>query len=265
MRLHLYYIFTTVLVVVLTIFIFGVLISDAVLLRDNFERKEVKTAVVVDTTKVIRVKGIDVSHYQGDIPWNNLSTSIDFAICKASEGKSLLDTEFKANWANIKSSGRIRGAYHFYLTSDDPVTQANFFWKTVSDYEATDLPLILDIESASLRGTVTPEQLQKDILEFLNSLQEASGKTPIIYSNTSFATQYLNNAALARYPLWVAEYTSRDDPKIPSAWQEVGWNFWQKSDTYDLGKIEGDVDFDLFNGSREQLIQFISKETGSVQ
>ena len=234
----------------------------------NETSKSKSTAPVVmvsDTPYEDQAKGIDISHYQGALDWNELSDKITFVICKATEGRSLVDTEFTDNWSNIKNSGRIRGAYHFYISSDDPVQQANFFWQTIPSYAHDDLPLVLDIESASLRGNITNEHLQSDVLTFLQTLESLSSKTPMIYSNTDFAQQYLNSKEFAIYPLWVAEYTSNSAPRVPAAWSETGWVFWQRSDTYDLKADHGDTDFDLFNGSTEKLKDFLEYSSRVAQ
>lgn len=246
------------------VLVFCVLISEEVLKEEQFKRTakttnslSSPTGVVPIPTDTFQIKGIDVSHYQGNISWDSLTPTITFAICKATEGRSLMDTEFSHNWTQIKLSGRVRGAYHFYLTSDDPETQAQFFWKTVStDYQSSDLPLILDIEQGSLRKKISPEALQADVLSFLTTLEKLSGNIPMVYCSTYFANEYLDNPKLSRYPLWLAEYTTRATPNIPKTWQQTGWRFWQKSDSYDLKQISGELDFDLFHGSKADLQAF---------
>lgn len=45
--------------------------------------------------KNYEVKGVDVSHYQGDIDWEILSNQgIKFAFIKATEGKSFVDVYY---------------------------------------------------------------------------------------------------------------------------------------------------------------------------
>ena len=49
--------------------------------------------------KEYKIKGIDVSAYQGDIDWNILSKQgIDFVFIKATEGSSYVDEMFKRNY-----------------------------------------------------------------------------------------------------------------------------------------------------------------------
>ena len=74
------------------------------------------------------LRGIDVSHYQGTINWNQVSKSgIKFACAKATEGETNVDPSFHANWIGMKSVGLTRCAYHFAHPKDDAVTQVKDF------------------------------------------------------------------------------------------------------------------------------------------
>ena len=65
--------------------------------------------------KEYKIKGIDVSAYQGDIDWNILSKQgIVFAFIKATEGSSYVDERFKTNYENASKTDLKIGAYHFF-------------------------------------------------------------------------------------------------------------------------------------------------------
>ena len=50
--------------------------------------------------------GVDVSNYQGTVDWPALAgQGVDFAFLKATEGSSLVDKQFSANWQNARSAG----------------------------------------------------------------------------------------------------------------------------------------------------------------
>ncbi|GAB3945970.1 hypothetical protein GCM10027614_38610 [Micromonospora vulcania] len=54
--------------------------------------------------------GIDVSHYQGTINWTSVrNAGIQFAFIKATEGTSVKDSAFNANYVNSYNAGVIRG------------------------------------------------------------------------------------------------------------------------------------------------------------
>lgn len=216
-----------------------------------------------DTVSLGSAMGLDVSHYQGDIDWENIDPEVTFVICKATQGVSFKDPMFATNWSRIKASGRIRGAYHFYVASDDPYLQAEFFWNLIKEeaYEDNDLPLVLDVEEASIGSTsVAPGRLERDVLTFLNTISELSGKLPIVYVDPSFANTYFKDSRLAKYPLWIAEYTEKDAPTIPNVWTNNGWDFWQRSAKYTEKGILGNVDHDLFDGDINDLKEFAANK-----
>ena len=52
------------------------------------------------------VRGVDVSHYQGEIDWVVLGQQdIDFAYIKATEGSFHIDEKFSQNWSGAALSG----------------------------------------------------------------------------------------------------------------------------------------------------------------
>lgn len=205
------------------------------------------------------LKGIDISHYQGDFVTDLAShKTLDFVISKATQGLTYVDAKFKSNWKALKQEGYIRGAYHFYDANDNAQQQALHFINTVGDISAGDIAPIVDIEGVSLSklDASTDKQkiaiIEKGLFQLLADLQLHYGRKPIVYTNYTFAQKYLLNTKFSDYPLWLAEYTSEKQPKIPNAWKEKGFKIWQKSDTYKLDSIE--LDYDVFYGTRRQLI-----------
>lgn len=91
------------------------------------------------------VEGIDVSWYQKKIDWQEVATSKVFAFIKATEGVTLEDKAFASNWTGARTAGVLRGAYHFFHPSADPIKQAEFFLSTVVTCE---LPPVLDVEAS---------------------------------------------------------------------------------------------------------------------
>ncbi len=206
---------------------------------------------------VLDVRGIDVSHFQGVIPWDTLATRLQFAFCKATEGETYVDPSFQANWGHIKTAGLYRGAYHFYRSDDDPEAQANFFIQTVGALGSNDLPLVLDVEAEGLAQPPSDTTLQRDIFLFLEVLEANTGKRPIIYTSTNFANRYLTNVKFGKYPLWIASY-QEDKPNVPEAWKNTSWDFWQKTDHYTVA--DEAFDFDVFKGNPAALKVFVEND-----
>ena len=93
----------------------------------------------------VTTKGIDVSHFQGNVDWAKVkATGAAFAFAKATEGTATIDKMFATNWPAMKNAGLLRGAYHFFHGSKDATDQANFFLSKFS-VVAGDLPPVLDV------------------------------------------------------------------------------------------------------------------------
>jgi lysozyme len=221
---------------------------------DTIQTKQTGTVLPLDS--VVSVCGLDISKYQGNL-LKDLSQldNLHFVICKASQGITLVDAEFKYNWQRLQQLKLVRGAYHFFVGNDDPVQQAQHFLKTVGALAKNDIPLIIDIEEGSLTGAVSKNKLQNDLLRCLQYLHQNSGRKPVIYTDLSFANTYLQQPALAEYPLWLAEYSRRPVPVLPENWKEKGIVFWQKNDTLTIHSRK--TDFDVFVGNGTEFGEFI--------
>jgi GH25 family lysozyme M1 (1,4-beta-N-acetylmuramidase) len=200
--------------------------------------------VKANPAKIKKRYGIDISRWNGKLLNHKLPDSIHFVICKATEGITLVDNRFKRNWKKIKSLGLTRGAYHFYLANDDPIKQAEHFWKQIKDRDSSDIVPIIDIERGSIKydQKIDAITLQSGVLTFLNHLERLSSTTPMVYVNLDFANQYITHQKFAKYPLWIADYTSNDTPEIPNIWKDVGYTIWQKSSSYKEDAIINDLD-----------------------
>jgi lysozyme len=187
------------------------------------------------------VKGIDVSHYQGTVDWQQVrAAGNQFAFAKATEGVTLADSEFAANWAGMKAAGILRGAYHFFEPTDDAGQQAEFFLNTVQ-FESGDLPPVLDVETAA----ATSEELWQGVQTWLDQVESSTGMVPILYLDGSFADENHAPASLANYPLWLAQYDV-EQPTPPTGW--TTWLLWQYSQSGTVNGVSGPVDLDELNG-----------------
>ncbi len=192
------------------------------------------------------LRGVDVSSYQGSIAWSSVKASgIAFGFAKATEGVTLRDPEFAANWAGMKAAGVVRGAYHFFHPNESATAQASFVLSTVGALGAGDLPIVLDFE---VLDGVSEATAVNDALTFLRTVTQATGKTAILYMSSGFLGG--SYPALATYPLWVANY-GVSCPGLPSEWP--AWSFWQNSDSGNVSGISGGTDTNVFNGSLAAL------------
>ncbi|MCQ2112788.1 MAG: glycoside hydrolase family 25 protein [Bacteroidaceae bacterium] len=202
------------------------------------------------------VRGIDISHYQGEIDWDKVACTtiggvpIRFVIVKATEGTDMLDEFFNQNFFQARHKGILRGAYHFFNPSSDPRRQAVYYCRMVQ-LEDDDLVPVLDVEKT---GNLTPERLQKAVKVWMDYVENHYGVTPILYTSSSFRREYLNSPDFDKYPYWIAHYYVKQ-PKYQGRWY-----FWQHSDRAHVDGIKGHVDVNLFNGSYEDLLQLTVEE-----
>ncbi len=205
------------------------------------------------------IQGIDISHFQGTINWDEIKENgISYVYIKASEGNTFKDPRFTTNRSLAKKHGVYRGAYHFYETGINPITQAQNFVSAVKQIEIGDLPPVLDLEQGGIKTTITKERYQKNTLHWLHYVEKKLGVTPIIYCSANFGNEYLNNPKFAKYKLWIAEYTQKT-LYLPYTWKKTGWTFWQRTDLKKLKGVNGDVDYDLFNGDSKAFYSLVKQ------
>lgn len=199
------------------------------------------------------LKGIDVSYAQGEIDWAAVRASgIAFALIKATEGKTSQDSQFSRNWAVSKSVGVVRGAYHFFHFSDDPVEQANSFLASATP-QAGDLVPAVDVETTD--GITDANVLVDRLSQFTSAVEKTlKGRRMLIYTDWNFWNSSMQGSdAFAGHPLWVAEYNRDPAPTLPHGWSN--WTVWQHDDNGTVNGITGAVDLDVFNGATlKQLV-----------
>jgi lysozyme len=193
------------------------------------------------------IHGIDISHHQGDIDWDELrekgminETPIRFIMIKATEGATKIDDNFEDNFYQAREYGFTRGAYHFYSVHSPAKQQANFFINKVK-LEKGDLPPVLDVEHKP--KDQTDEEFKASVLEWLEMVERHYGVKPIIYTYYKFKLQYLSDPVFDEYPYWIAHYY------VDEVEYEGPWKFWQHTDVGKLPGIKGNVDFNIYNGS----------------
>lgn len=209
----------------------------------------------IDIPVGYNIHGIDVSRYQGYISWpavKNMQVKdvqIGFAFIKATEGLTNVDKNFKRNWAKAKEAGITRGAYHFFITTKSGKAQALNFIKNVQ-LEPGDLPPVLDIEH--LYG-VRPEVMRQQIKAWLQLIENSYKVKPIIYTYVDFYNRYLGTE-FDEYPLWIAHYFAKREPRI-----ERDWLFWQFNDGGSVDGILPKTDFNVFSSDSSDFKALLIK------
>lgn len=204
------------------------------------------------------LRGVDVSHYQGDIDWVKIQNqNVDFAFIKATEGSSHVDECFYDNWQAAAETELLVGAYHFFSFDSDAETQAELFINTVGNMSGKITPVI-DIEYYGDKSQNPPdkEQVDEQFGKMLDILEEHYHTKPIIYTTYKVYRRYIKGR-FNDYPLWIRNVYYPPGPEI-----EVDWTFWQYTDTAQLDGYNGDekyIDMNVFYGSMEELEKLIVK------
>lgn len=193
--------------------------------------------------------GIDVSHHQGRIDWQQVAKASDskdcpvrFVFMKATEGGTFLDSSFQENIEGARKAGFVCGIYHFYNPGTSPRKQADFYISNVKLQKGDFVPVV-DVERAGRSS----DALQRELLDFLSALESHYGVKPILYTSSKFRNHVLDNPIFDRYPLWVAHYyVSRPNT-------EHDWRFWQFTDRARIEGIDTFTDLNVFRGTKQDF------------
>ena len=240
-----------VLLIILGIFILGVLsaitlyhmVWNGVILLNNPSKRKYP------------VRGVDVSHYQGDIDWDVLSgEDIDYAFIKATEGSSFVDDRFAYNFTHAQKYDISVGAYHFFSFSSPGVTQAENFIATVTPFPGM-LPPVIDLEfyGEFAENPLSKEKVDAELRSMISSLEAYYGLKPIIYATEDSYELYLVND-YEEYDIWIRNVKTK--AKMSDGRQ---WTFWQYTNREQLDGYNGDekfIDMNVFWGSTEEFAAY---------
>jgi len=196
------------------------------------------------------VRGMDVSHYEGVIDWDQVKTAgLSFVYIKATDGVDIVDAQFARNWAGATKAGLAKGAYHFYDFCKSGRAQAALFAKTVPAEEET-LPPTIDLEQSKECAKMPAKAaFRKSLAVFVAKVRAVYHREPVLYVNASIYAQYLEGEG-DPYRLWIAD-VRHAAPVMPAG---AAWTFWQYGWHGKVpGIAVGEVDLDVFNGTPQTL------------
>lgn len=210
-----------------TALILAALIVAAPWLYRNFELSAARYAV----------KGVDVSHYQGEIDWRALrQNGVRFAYIKATDGM-------------------VRGAYHYFSLCKSGAVQAANFIAAIPAGTGS-LPHALDVEQMEPcpKGRRVAHPLA-EIGAFLDAAEKHFGQRPIVYTTQEFYEAYFRNG-------WSSEQLGKERFWLRSLHRAPGygqWILWQYHNRGRRDGIDGPVDLNAFNGSVEEFEKFAAR------
>jgi lysozyme len=196
------------------------------------------------------VRGIDVSHHQGNIDWARVAADdVGFAIIKATEGGDHRDRLFAANLAAARKAGLAVGAYHFFTFCRPGADQARNFIDVVP-HDRSLLPPVVEIEfvgNCARRPTVA--QLEVELKAFLVPVEAAFGKKAIVYLIDAAVDVYARAAPnRARWVRSLVRHPGHDN-----------WIYWQYHNAGRVDGIAGDVDLNVLQGPPSRLAELVDE------
>ncbi len=203
-------------------------------------------------------KGIDVSHFQGNIDWNRVKENIDFAILRLGwigNTNHTLDTKFETYYRDCKNAGIPIGVYVYNYCNSQERAQNGAEWAVnqLKD-KSIDLPIYIDMEDRTIEN-LGKNKLTNICIAF-NTVIENAGYWAGVYANLNWYTNYLNKDTIKeRYTTWVAHYGVSQDR------YEGQYDMLQYSDTGKLVGISGNVDMDIMY--RDLINEIKESNTGT--
>ena len=208
---------------------------------------------------------IDVSSCNGSIDFAAIAAAgITGVYCRATLGTTI-DSRLQSTRAGARSAGLIFGAYGVLVPGANAMAQAIAYIHAIGALTPTDLPPVVDFESAGDRPA--------DAETWCAHVEEMLGRRCGLYSYRAYldALKLPFSHPLAHRWLWLADYEATSHP--PPPFTEA--KFWQAfgdggvalvATAFGETGIPGahldgsgvHVDRDLFEGSRDELLAWIA-------
>ncbi len=187
-----------------------------------------------------KTRGIDVSHYQGNINWHTVAgdRNVNYVYIKATEGMNLVDKMYYHNLRAAHAAGIPVGTYHFFSPTASVTTQINNLISAMPNLREQDLVPMIDVETI---GKTSAANFRSRLRQFLASVEQKYGVKPIIYTGTNFYNKYLCGY-FDDYMFMIAKYSEG----FPELHGNPRFVIWQYSSTGHVSGIRGYVDQSVF-------------------
>ena len=174
-----------------------------------------------------KLKGIDVSGWQGVIDFNTVKESgVDFVIVKAGEKYETMKT-WETNYANAKRAGLLVGAYWFsHATTPAAAKKEAQAFIGAMKGKSFDFPVYLDIEKTD-QFDIGIDACTQVIETFCTTLEKA-GYYAGVYCSTYWYTNFVHENVRLKRPAWIADYRG-------NCYYNAAYGIWQ----YGYGKVDG--------------------------
>lgn len=259
--------------------------ADGTMSFGRWQKGQLKTPTEQKFKVEDHVYGIDVSHHNVNIDWDNLAIYCDswgrvtdgdkaeiaskkymlpvsFVYVRAEEGATggedrMYATHFKNSLRHFYPTG----SYHYMrFTTSSVEDQVETFLRRSNKCLNDELPPMLDLEngpdnnhdaSKCEKGQPGGVQLMAD--KWLKQVEAEVGKRPLVYTNDQFIKNFLRPERLKNFKVWIARYGS--EPEYHP------WMIWQFTDR---GKIQGvndaqGIDINYWDGNYKHFQRHMLK------
>lgn len=183
----------------------------------------------------IFARGIDVSHWQGTIDWEQVASNDVSFVMLGTRYNGEVDPRFHFNATEAVNHGVQIGIYiySYAVTPAMAEAEADFVLDLIKDYPVS-YPVAFDME-ASVQSTLSPQELANIVNTFCSKIENA-GYHAILYANDYWLANKIDMSQVA-YNVWVARYETKHAFENPV--------MWQATNTGTIDGISGNVDIDF--------------------
>lgn len=225
----------------------GILTAKKYLTEKAIYRNQIVSDPLIDKipkNEEEHIFGLDLSHHQQHINWDKvLENPPHFIIFKTTEGSSHTDTKYEKHIKEAKNKGILVGGYHFFSYRSSGKKQAHHFLKHLKLQKGDIIP-VLDVEFS--KKMHSDAWIKENIAAFISTIEQEIGIKPIVYCEVAYYNRFLRAKYGNEIHLWLSDFSSKPNKNFV---------FWQKTDKYKQTGIQGTVDYNLFNGTKEDLIK----------
>lgn len=175
-----------------------------------------------------KIRGIDISEFNGDIDFKKVKSKVDYVYIRATYGRYGIDKRFK-EYAQGCINNEIPFSFYYYSYATDLVkaeAEVNFFLEQIKEYkERLIFPVCIDMEDSDgykfKNGNPEKEILSKICKTACEKIAE-SKLIPIIYASADWYKNRLDEEIIKPYLKWIAWWQIKEeniDSKKYCMWQ----------------------------------------------
>ena len=192
-----------------------------------------------------KLKGIDISEFNGDIDFKKVKNEVDFVYIRATFGRFGIDKRFKEYTSECIKNKIPFGFYYYSYAVDIETAKAEvkFFLEQIKEYkELICYPCMIDMEDSDgykQKHGNPDKKILSDICILACEEIAKNNISPIIYASSDWFKNRLDEEKLSGFMKWIAWWET-DEKNIDSK----KYSIWQYSSKGEINGIKGRVDLD---------------------